>query len=49
MSRDFWSRPVFRLFVTMASWNSAADIAGVDRALHLVGKWKLGGNLISIR
>lgn len=30
VSRDFWSRPVFRFFVTMASWNSAADFAGVD-------------------
>ena len=29
-SRNFWSRPVFRVFVTMASWNDAADVAGID-------------------
>lgn len=29
-TRDFWSRPVLRSFITYAVWNAAADTAGID-------------------
>ena len=29
-SRDFWSRPVLRLFLTYAKWNQNAEDAGIN-------------------
>ena len=37
-SRDFWSRPVLRAFVTYAAWNQGAEAAGIDAGNVFDGK-----------